>query len=299
MMNHYEVQVSVNGIDVYGTDAYSGTLDLTKTPLKHLAGATVPGGLNFTQGLVWMNDVHYNAHKAIEPGEIGTQADHSFAWDNLGFDGPKTYRDLGYDVPLNTEQGPTSNNGDKTVNTGYDLRSPRTWSLPNVTWDKPPKSAKIVFNIDTLDDNTTITASLNGHPGVTKSIKDYLGGDITPGFGNWSMSIDLPASDAVKGTNTLTMTSSSWSGLIANTSLIMVAATCVPGATDCSTTTPPPSTLACDFNGDGTVGVQDLVILINSYGKKVTSGTNGDCNSDGTVGIQDLVTLIGQYGTSP
>ena len=56
-------------------------------------------GLTFTKGLVWLNDVHYNARKAIEPCECGTQWNHTFAWDNLAFDGPKTYRDLGFNVP--------------------------------------------------------------------------------------------------------------------------------------------------------------------------------------------------------
>jgi hypothetical protein len=52
----------------------------------------------------------------------------------------------------------------------------------------------------------------------------------------------------------------------------------------------------CDVTGDGRVNIQDLVILLNNYGKTVTSGTNGDCNNSGTVNIQDLVILIGQYG---
>jgi hypothetical protein len=55
--------------------------------------------------------------------------------------------------------------------------------------------------------------------------------------------------------------------------------------------------LSCDFNNDGAVGIQDLVILVSNYGKTVTAGTGGDCTNDGKVGIQDLVTLIGQYGS--
>jgi len=91
-MNHFEVHLSQTHIDVFGTDAGSSTLKL-------LASEDVPLAATFTQGLVWLDDVHYNARKAIEPCACGTQFDHTFAWDNLGFDGPKTYRDLGFDIP--------------------------------------------------------------------------------------------------------------------------------------------------------------------------------------------------------
>ena len=106
-MNHIEVDVTQTRIEVWGTDAGAS--------LKHLAGADL--NLTFTQGLVWLNDVHYNARKAIEPCECGTQFDHSFAWDNLGFDGPKTYRDWGYDVPYanSATAGRTSQHGDVEV----------------------------------------------------------------------------------------------------------------------------------------------------------------------------------------
>jgi hypothetical protein len=46
-----------------------------------------------TRGLVWVENVHYNA------GKFDNQADHEFAFDNIGFDGPAPYRDLSFDVP--------------------------------------------------------------------------------------------------------------------------------------------------------------------------------------------------------
>ena len=44
-------------------------------------------------------DVHNNAKRGADPS-TGTPnlANHTFAWDNIGFDGPATYRDISLDV---------------------------------------------------------------------------------------------------------------------------------------------------------------------------------------------------------
>ena len=90
-MNHYEVAVSQNQIDVYGTDAG------TTSPLKRLA-TIANANLGFTRGLVWLEDVHYNADKANISSPSTSQRNHTFAWDNAAFDGPRLPRDLSFDV---------------------------------------------------------------------------------------------------------------------------------------------------------------------------------------------------------
>jgi hypothetical protein len=87
-LNHVEVQVSQNQIDVYATDAGK------TTPLIHIAKIT-DANLSFTQGLIWLEDVHYNADKSLR---LPLQHDHTFTWDNVAFDGPSVARDLSYDV---------------------------------------------------------------------------------------------------------------------------------------------------------------------------------------------------------
>jgi len=84
-MNHFELRVSQNEIDVYGTDAG------TTGPLKKIA---IIGNmaLTLTRGLVWMEDAHYNGDKD------GNQREHTFTWDNFAFDGPVLPRDLTFDV---------------------------------------------------------------------------------------------------------------------------------------------------------------------------------------------------------
>jgi hypothetical protein len=84
-MNHIEVRVSENQVEVWATDAGS-------TALKQIA--IVPNArLGFTRGLIWIQDAHYNAVK------FGGTAMHTFTWDNVGFDGPVVARDVTFDEP--------------------------------------------------------------------------------------------------------------------------------------------------------------------------------------------------------
>ncbi|MCU1501939.1 MAG: hypothetical protein JWM12_1293, partial [Ilumatobacteraceae bacterium] len=215
-MNHFEVRVSQGHIEVWGTDAGS-------TTLKQLAVEDIPGGLAFNQGLVWLNDVHYNARKAVEPCACGTQFDHTFAWDNLGFDGPKTYRDLGYDVAdANAATSNRSINGDGQTEQGYQIGTgPQSFTVTGVTKGSATK-AKVVFNDYTFDAGPTMV-SINGHAAVAA---DWRSTDAT--FAWRSVSVEVPLSDVVGGDNTLTFTSGSASTIIANVSLILVAAAPVP-----------------------------------------------------------------------
>ena len=91
-MNHVELRISQNQIDVYATDAGVAASSAT---LKHIAVIT-NANLTLTRGLIWLEDVHYNADKgdASRP----SQREHTFSWDNVAFDGPFTYRDFSYDA---------------------------------------------------------------------------------------------------------------------------------------------------------------------------------------------------------
>src|SRR5262249_22725404 len=99
--NHVEFRISQNKIEVYATDAG------TTSPLKHIADV-VNTNLSFTKGVIWIDDVHYNADKG--PMDRPSQRNHTFAWDNIAFDGPLLARDLSFDVldsmvPLNEGTG--------------------------------------------------------------------------------------------------------------------------------------------------------------------------------------------------
>jgi hypothetical protein len=67
-----------------------------------------------------------------------------------------------------------------------------------------------------------------------------------------------------------------------------------PTPTPTATPTPTPSGKVGDINGDGTVGILDLSIMLSHWG---TSDVPSDINHDGTVNILDLSMLLSHWGT--
>ena len=212
-MNHFEVRLSQNRIEVWGTNPASSTL-------KQLAVADNLG-LTFTKGLVWLDDVHYNARKSIEPCECGTQYNHTFAWDNLGFDGPKTYRDLGFDVPDANVAGAASFViGDPTRRVGYLVGSGVTLSVTGVHHVQQPTAALVVFNAWAyVPINPSI--SLNGGPWIDTPF-------VFAETGWQSLAVPVPLDQVRDGSNTIAFKSSDGGTVVANISLIIVAGAPVP-----------------------------------------------------------------------
>ena len=91
-LNHFEIRINQSRIEVWGSDAGS-------TAVRLIASAD-NANITMTRGVIWVQDMHYNASKAGCCGGVdGRQTTHTFAWDNIAFDGPKPYRDLTFDVP--------------------------------------------------------------------------------------------------------------------------------------------------------------------------------------------------------
>ena len=55
--------------------------------------------------------------------------------------------------------------------------------------------------------------------------------------------------------------------------------------------------VSADLDGDGNVGVEDLLDLVSQWGE--CPGCPGDLNGDGVVDVEDLLILIGQWGDGP
>jgi fermentation-respiration switch protein FrsA (DUF1100 family) len=161
--------------------------------------------------LVWLEDVHYNANK------FGDQANHTFVWDNLGFDGPKTYRDLTFDVP------------DRSVSSlGYNLDAGQSGSISpsqQVSWSKSPTGAYVVFNWFPTDTGAIPQVAVNG--GAFQS-QPFPGSDA---YGWRTIAIPVPVTDVHQGTNTISFkraASSPGNMVISNINLVLVNAAAVP-----------------------------------------------------------------------
>jgi len=211
-MNHYEIRVSANQIDVYATNAFVPPLNLATTPLVHIA--TIPNAnLNFTRGLVWLEDVHYNGDK------FGTQRLHTFHWSNIGFDGPVLPRDLGFDVPDNTT--PDNNVGGlglPGVDTGWNIgpNSSKTLTAPGVTGIGNASGGLLTFGFYEQNAPITLTVAVNGH---TISVPWPYPDDLA--FTPRTLAVPVPLTDVQSGNNTITFTTGNYSLNVMNVDLIM------------------------------------------------------------------------------
>jgi hypothetical protein len=136
IMNHVELKISQDTIDVYATDA---GVPASPTTLRKIASITNVN-LSLTRGLIWLEDVHYNADKGIPP----SQSAHTFVWDNVAFDGPFTYRDFSYDA---LDAGQVDAN-----KSAVDLRKfsvgnqTASWDVLNVPADPQAAAVRVLFN---------------------------------------------------------------------------------------------------------------------------------------------------------
>jgi hypothetical protein len=141
----------------------------------------------------------------------------------LGFDGPKTYRDLGFDVPDANVAGAAATAGDPTRRTGFQVgRGPLTLTVPGVRRDQTPTGALVVFNTYSFAE-TVPSVSVNGNPAVATA---WPVGFST--YGWYSIAVPVPLDQVHDGDNTLTFTSDDWSTTVANISIILVAGAAVP-----------------------------------------------------------------------
>ena len=191
-MNHVELRISQNQIDVYATDA---GVAATPTTLKHIAVIT-NANLTFTRGLVWLEDVHYNADKALlgDPSRP-SQRQHTFSWDNVAFDGPFPGRDFSYDAPDNNAPGP---NGSLNLAQFSQANQTSTWNVPGIPANPNPAAVRVLFSFDSEVNPvaTVLNVIVNGHahsvpwpyPDQTENV--------------WrTFAVTVPVTDLVAGTN--------------------------------------------------------------------------------------------------
>ena len=205
-LNHFEVRLNANRAEVWASEPGS-------TTIKLIAYADAP--MPLTRGVIWIEDVHYNACKE----GFGTpQCNHSFAWDNVGFDGPTPYRDLTFDV----QDALTPGNGG--VNLGYFVDTkPIAVTAPGVHWDSTPTKQFVTFNWFAEDPNVP-SVRINGGAWQT----------IAWPFDNqtyvWrTIAVPINFADIHTGNNTIELKHPTTTGtVISNINLTLIAATNVP-----------------------------------------------------------------------
>jgi hypothetical protein len=188
-MNHVEIRISQNQIDVYATDA---GVAATPATLKHIAVIT-NANLTLTRGLIWIEDVHYNADKG-DPSRP-SQRQHTFAWDNVAFDGPFTDRDFSFDALDNTAPGP---NGSVNLAKFSLANQTSSWNVLNLPANPQAAAAKVLFNFNGEIGLPPVGLSVivNGHAHtVPWPYPDQLQ------FSWRTFAVAIPLTDLVAGTN--------------------------------------------------------------------------------------------------
>jgi hypothetical protein len=216
VLNHVELRISQNQIDVYATDA---GVAATPATLKHIAVIT-KANLTLTRGLIWMEDVHYNADKAEVSASVPSQRQHTFVWDNVAFDGPFTDRDFAYDA-LDANQ-PTGNFGTWSLGKESPANQTSSWDVLNVPANPKPAGVRVLFNFNNeqAPTPTVLTAIVNGHAHTVAWPFPDKTQDI------WrTLAITIPVTDLVPGTNVVQLGSNS-AQITANVDIVLAG---VPG----------------------------------------------------------------------
>ncbi|MEO6157341.1 MAG: hypothetical protein ABIQ39_06890, partial [Ilumatobacteraceae bacterium] len=212
-LNHFEVRLNQRRVEVWGSDPGS-------TYLRLLAFAD-NADLTLTRGVVWLEDVHYNACK------FDSQCDHTFTWDNLAFDGPKPYRDLTFDVqdalvPVPDAQ---STAGGGVVQLGYHVGSdPLSLEVPGVYQLQTPSKALVMFNWFPYDAEVP-SVSVNNQPWHDTAWP------FDPETYAWrTIAVQVPLDEIHPGTNTLHFKIGGATGetVISNVNIALIAAAPVP-----------------------------------------------------------------------
>ena len=206
--NHVEIQISGSRLDIYMSDPGN------PSSLRLVGDAEL--SMPLTQGLVWMEDVHYNGNKYCP--QVTCQQSDTFTWANLAFDGPVLPRDLGFDAPDSgvywnaIGQYGTAQNGQPTRDLCYYIPANGTQSFnwSNVSGVGNASGALLVLNY-TAAGGETITYNVNGSNNTYNN-----GSTVDSGTGNaaQTLALPIPVSQLRNGANTITLSTNDPGGTI-------------------------------------------------------------------------------------
>lgn len=184
-MNHVEIQIAQNLVKVFASDAGSTKI----RPIAAISNIS----LTLTRGLIWLEDVHYNADKGAPAWT--TQRQHTFSWDNVSFDGPFTYRDFAYDSPDNTTPGP---NGSVNLAKFSQANAQSSWSIPGVPANPQAAAVRVLFsfNSENRPNPTKLTVTVNGN---VHTVPWPYPDELVYSWRTYALTI--PVTDLVAGTN--------------------------------------------------------------------------------------------------
>jgi hypothetical protein len=215
-MNHFEIQVSQQHLDIYGSD-YSTDNGQSFPNFRRMYSADF--SLPFTRGYV---HVSARNHATVK---YGFGPDGIYHWDNIGFDGPVVSGWRAYEIPDNATAG--TYNSQSIRNLGYMLLD-GTSGKPAGIYDPVNRLSPFQFQGVNASGMVNARLSLTGYFNTISHVANstwgwtmrFNGGTWrnrfltpteveainTPGSaGNMATLIDVPLTDLLSGSNTLEM----------------------------------------------------------------------------------------------
>jgi hypothetical protein len=215
-LNHIEIRISHDNIDVYASDPGSKNLKLINTIRN--------ANLSFNKGLIWIGDYHYNAEKAhTQDPSVPDQTIHTYTWDNVAFDGPPTYRDLSFDV-LDRAQPDSMEPGLWRIGWETTPTSPANLTTLPMTAQNiaAASTAYLLFHFGKDITPATFNYTINGHPNVAANPQPLTG------LMGWrALALPIPKDQLVAGPNNIQISTNVYS-LFQNVNIVLVAAAPVP-----------------------------------------------------------------------
>lgn len=218
-LNHFEIQVSQQHIDIYGSD-YSTNDGQTFPNFRKIYSADL--NLPFTRGYVHVAARNHATQKyGFGPAWI-------YHWDNVGFDGPIVSNWRSYEIPDNNTAGTNPAAGNSAIrNLGYRLLD-GTNGQPAGIYDPVNRLGPFQFQGVDLSGATGAKLSMNAFFNAVSHTANttwgwtlrFNGGTLrtrlltqaevqainTAGSaGNLSLLVDVPVTDLRAGSNTLEM----------------------------------------------------------------------------------------------
>jgi len=209
-LNHLELRISQNQIELWGSDAGSSVLRLM-TRWSNV-------NLSVTRGLVWLEDTHYNATKGnCQSTRKPCQTQHTFTWDNLAFDGPFTYRDFSYDA---LDALVPHSDGSVDLAKYAAPNQTTSWNVLNMPSNPQAAAARVLFNFIPANwqaaKTLIVTVNGNQHPTAWP-----YPSSLSQGW--WkTLAVTIPVTDLVAGTNVVQIGSVDQPVIVSNVNLVLV-----------------------------------------------------------------------------
>ncbi len=190
-MNHVEVRVSQTRIEVWASDA---GVTPTRSNMKLIAEIT-DANLLFTRGYIALEDAHFDGDGG--PATRPSQREHTFAWDNVAFDGPFSPRDFGYAAANNNA---AATGGAVSLAKLAASGATTSWTVNNLPANRQATSPRVLF--DFWEEGSVVPTELNVIVNGNAHTIPWPYPDAET-FTWRTLSVPIALADLVTGTNTV------------------------------------------------------------------------------------------------